>query len=71
MKLFGQPPRNPERITEVLKEIESVWRKYPDARLYQLLSWFESEYQKKDKFYVEEDELLAGIQKFKKLRGIV
>lgn len=29
--------RNPKRIPKVLKEIEKVWKKYPDLRLGQLI----------------------------------
>ena len=69
-KLFGQPPRDKERIERILMEIKGLWEKYPDSRFYQILSWFESDYSKKDKFYVEDEEIEAGIAKFKKLRGI-
>ena len=71
MKLFNQPPRDPERIDRILNEIGKIWKKYPDARLYQLLSWFETEYSKKDKFYVEDGLLEEGINNFKKIRGIL
>lgn len=69
-KLFGQPPRDKERIERILMEIKGLWEKYPDARFYQILSWVETDYSKKDKFYVEDEEIEAGIEKFKKLRGI-
>lgn len=71
MKLFNQPPRDPARIDEILADLEKIWKRYPDMRFYQLLACFESEYNKKDKFYVEDSDLQIGIDKFKKLRGIV
>jgi hypothetical protein len=70
VKLFNQPPRDPERIDRILTEIGKIWKKYPDVRFYQLLSWFETEYSKKDKFYVEDKVLEDGVENFKNLRGI-
>jgi hypothetical protein len=70
MKLFGQPPRDPARIDEILADLGKIWKKYPDFRFYQLLNLFEMEYAKRDKFYVEDSDLQIGIDKFKKLRGI-
>jgi hypothetical protein len=71
MKLFNQPQRDPERIDRILNEIEKVWKRYPDMRFYQLIALFERDYAKKDKFYVEDNVLEAGIEDFKKLRGIL
>jgi len=69
-KLFNAPPRDPARIKEVLGQIESVWQKYPDMRFYQVISLFERDYAKKDKYHVEDETLLEGISDFKKLRGL-
>lgn len=54
--------RNPERIPEVLAEIERIWRMYPDMRLGQLVSniadWAETSV-----WDIEEDDLTAEIQR--------
>jgi uncharacterized protein YihD (DUF1040 family) len=70
MKLFGQPPRDPARIDEILSDLSKIWKKYPDLRFYQMLSCFESEYVKRDKFYVEDSDLQEGIAKYKRLRSM-
>lgn len=36
-RIFGKP-RDPDRIDEVLQEIERIWRKHPDLRLTQLIA---------------------------------
>jgi len=73
--------RDPKRIDVVLKEIGEVWKQVPDQRLGQLLTNFVGESINFDKFdsttqlneirhlrtyYIEEDELLENIKKFKK-----
>ena len=70
MKLFNQPPRDPERIDRILTEFGKVWKKYPDLRFYQILQLFERDYAKKDKFYIEDEVLEEGINDVKRLRGI-
>lgn len=37
MSKFEVKPRDPERITGVLAELEKTWRRYPDLRLGQLI----------------------------------
>jgi len=69
-RLLNQAPRDKQRIKRILGEIESIWEKYPDLRLYQMLSWFEASYPKIDKFYLEDEHLEEGIANWKKSRGI-
>ena len=54
--------RNPNRIPEILKELEKIWSKYPDLRLGQLiidLSYVKrrnSGLNRENVIYYEEDE---------------
>lgn len=55
--------RNPDRIPLVLKEIQTIWEKYPDLRLTQLLL---NPFPLKDVhqlYNLEEEELLNGIKR--------
>ena len=55
--------RNPERIQEVLKELEEFWKQVPDWRLGQVISNFSYELMgNNDPFYMEDDKLLELIQ---------
>ena len=60
--------RNPERIPEILKELEKFWKQKPDWRLGQVISNFSYELMKNsDPFYMEDDDLLELLkQKNKK-----
>lgn len=52
--------RNPERIPEVLKELEKFWKQVPDWRLGQVISNFSYELTgNNDPFYIEDEALLA------------
>ena len=55
--------RNPDRIPQVLEEIEKLWRLHPDWRLGQLIcnvaSWSDPNTSPWD---LEEDELLIAIR---------
>jgi hypothetical protein len=62
--------RDKDRIKKILAEIESVWEKHPDTRFYQLIAWFETDYPKIDKFYLEDEHLQQGISNWKKIRGV-
>lgn len=55
--------RDPNRITKILDQISSIWRKYPDMRLGQLIvnSMRDT---KIDPFYIEDETLLELILKF-------
>lgn len=55
--------RNPERIQEVLKELEEFWKQVPDWRLGQVISNFSYELMgNNDPFYMEDDKLLELLQ---------
>lgn len=60
--------RNPERIPEVLKELEKFWEQVPDWRLGQVISNFSYELMgNNDPFYMEDKDLLEILkQKNKK-----
>ena len=60
--------RNPERIPEVLKELEKFWEQVPDWRLGQVISNFSYEIMgSNDPFYMEDKDLLEILkQKNKK-----
>ena len=51
--------RNPDRIPEVLKELEKFWEQVPDWRLGQVISNFSYELMaNNDPFYMEDKDLL-------------
>ena len=51
--------RNPERIPEVLKELEEFWKQNPDWRLGQVISNLHYEIMgSNDPFYMEDKDLL-------------
>ena len=51
--------RNPDRIPEVLKELEKLWEQVPDWRLGQVISNFSYELMgNNDPFYMEDKDLL-------------
>ena len=51
--------RNPERIQEVLKELEEFWKQNPDWRLGQVICNFSYELMgNNDPFYMEDKDLL-------------
>ena len=63
--------RDPKRIPEVLKEIENIWKKYPDFRLGQLLINSLSASSPKEQmdrviFYMEDGDLLRTLKTFSK-----
>ena len=57
--------KDPKRIKKVLREIEKVWKKYPDLRLMQLLGnvWTEEQF---DSYYIEDKILLRYLKRYKK-----
>ena len=55
--------RNPERILEVLKELEKFWEQVPDWRLGQVISNFSYELMgNNDPFYMEDTDLLELVK---------
>lgn len=55
--------RNPDRISETLKELEKFWKQVPDWRLGQVISNFSYELTgNNDPFYLEDDKLLELIK---------
>lgn len=68
LKQFNTP-RDPARIDGILADLGKIWKKYPDTRFHQLLSWFDGG-KKGDRFYWEDSDLEIELEKFKKLRGI-
>lgn len=60
--------RNPDRIPEILKELEEFWKQVPDWRLGQVISNFSYELMgNNDPFYMEDKDLLEILkQKNKK-----
>lgn len=51
--------RNPDRIPEILKELEDFWKQVPDWRLGQVISNFSYEMTgNNDPFYIEDKDLL-------------
>lgn len=52
--------RNPDRIPEILKELEKFWEQVPDWRLGQVISNFSYELTgNNDPFYIEDEALLT------------
>lgn len=55
--------RNPDRIPEILKELEEFWRQVPDWRLGQVVSNLNYEITgNNDSFYLEDKDLLELLQ---------
>lgn len=55
--------RNPDRIPEILKELEEFWKQVPDWRLGQVISNFSYELTgNNDPFYIEDNKLLELLQ---------
>lgn len=51
--------RSPDRIPEILKELEDFWKQVPDWRLGQVISNFSYEMTgNNDPFYIEDKDLL-------------
>ncbi len=53
--------RDPNRISQILEELQRIWQKYPDLRLGQLLGNASDEL---ILYYVEDDDLIAQLKKF-------
>ena len=57
--------RNPDRIPQVLEEIEQLWRQHPDWRLGQLIcnlaAWADPD--AASPYDLEDDELVAEIER--------
>ena len=60
---FSTTMRNPDRIPEILKELEEFWRQVPDWRLGQVISNLNYEITgNNDSFYLEDKDLLELLQ---------
>lgn len=62
--------RNPERIPEVLDNIEALWKQWPDLRFWQFISALQGMVnvssgrpQDDDLFYMEDNEFLRVMKK--------
>ncbi len=58
--------RDPDRIPEVLRMLETAWKQSPDLRLGQLIvcaSTLGNKYSI-DPFYIEDDAMVIGLTKF-------
>lgn len=62
MSKFEMKSRDPERITEVLAELEKTWRRYPDLRLGQLI--MDIVPNESVRFNIEDDKMLDAIRAF-------
>lgn len=71
---FGGDSRDPERIDDVLDELEQYWRDHPDLRLAQIVvNAYQTEWNPRDHleddpynsspFYMEDDTLLHYLEK--------
>lgn len=64
--------RDPNRIKPILAALEQAWQQNPDFRLTQLIiaaaSMVRDLEGSSPTFYVEDDVLLAGIEKIKKIK---
>lgn len=59
--------RNPERIPEMIKELEEFWKRNPNWRLGQVISNLSYELTaNNDPFYLEDDKLLELLKVYNK-----
>ncbi len=64
--------RDINRIRPLLEQIESIWKKYPDLRLTQLLNWViksDKDISNRDSFYVEDHELMKALKKLNNIEN--
>ena len=56
--------KDPKRIKKVLREIEKVWKKYPDLRLMQLIGnvWIEEQF---ESYYIKDKILVRYLKRYK------
>lgn len=61
LSMFGGKERDPQRMDELMYELERVWKEHPDTRLGQLLvSCVDGDADKL--FYMEDEELLKKLR---------
>ena len=53
--------RDPNRIPQILQEIQEVWEKHPDLRLGQLIG---NVFRSDSLYYIEDDQFLDRIKTF-------
>lgn len=54
--------RNPDRIDELLNELEEYWDENPDLRLGQIVSNISQKKGYNDSFYIEDEEVLEVLR---------
>ena len=56
--------RDPKRIKEMLKEIETLWKRYPDQRLFQLLfNYTRFDPEESNFYFLEDEDILNDLRK--------
>ena len=63
--------RDIDRIRPLLEQMESIWKKYPDLRLTQLLDWViksDKDISNQDYFYIEDHELMKALKSIEQNR---
>lgn len=57
--------RDPKRIDEITAKLNEIWHKYPDMRFWQLLLNISWDF-KGDAFFMEDDKVIAALEKVDK-----
>lgn len=55
--------RDPNRIDDILKRLEKVWKKYPDLRISQLIV---NVYSSDLNYYIEDEDFIENIEEYYK-----
>ena len=56
--------RDPKRIKEMLKEIETLWKRNPDQRLFQLLfNYTRFDPEESNFYFLEDEDILNDLRK--------
>ena len=63
LKASIEPGRNPDRIPELLTELQACWQRNPDLRLMQLLVGLINPKEPCPELFYAEDEALAALLK--------
>lgn len=61
LKTAFKKPRDPDRIPLIMKQLEEIWRQFPDLRLGQILI---SAIGDKDLFNIEDKDLIAQVEEW-------
>lgn len=54
--------RDPDRIDDILEQLEDYWEDHPDLRLGQIVSNIAQKEGVDDPFFIEDEELLEGLK---------